>query len=106
MADCHNEVKAEKLREKMEYLYQRKKDRIALNEETKVNFDPYGKSIVFKVEDAPVRVLNLLAKCGYTVLPGGNGSGNHDGGIVWTLYKPDYVPTPIYPKLSELTTTD
>ncbi|KAH9405137.1 hypothetical protein TYRP_000976, partial [Tyrophagus putrescentiae] len=69
-----NENKKEMKRENVE--------RIAVNEDTKVNFDPSGKSVVFKVEDAPVRVLNKLAALGYTVLPsagGGSSSGHgHD----------------------------
>ena len=113
LAECkdrHNEHKAEKLREKIEGMVERKKERIALQEETKVNFDLNGKSIVFKVEDAPVRVLNQLAALGYSVMPsaGGSGSSGHGhghGNFVWTLFKPGYVPTPIYPELN-LSSTD
>ena len=106
LIDCRNEEKAEKLREKMEALCQRKKDRIAINQETKVNYDPYGKSIVFKVEDAPCRVLNKLHQLGYTVLPSSGGNGGHENGLTWTLFRPNYEPTPIYPKLNDLINTD
>lgn len=112
LADCNNDSKAEKLREKVEGLCQRIKDRIAINEDTKINYDPYGKSIVFKVEDAPVRVLNKLATMGYCIYPsaggGGGGHGHHsgEGGFVWTLFKPNYTPQPIYPKLEQLASTD
>jgi len=112
LADCkekNNEGKAEKIREKIDYMMQREKDRIAVKEDTKVNFDPNGKSIVFKVEDAPVRVLNKLAQLGYSVLPSAGGGGNsghgHHATYVWTLFRPDYQPTPIYPKL-QLSSTD
>lgn len=107
MAKCHDEEKAAKIREKVESLCLRKKERIAINEEIKINYDPHGKSIVFKVEDAPVRVLNQLGQLGYSVMPSAGGANGHgDGGLVWTLYKPNYQPTPIYPRLNELTSTD
>lgn len=107
LAECkekNNEGKADKLREKIDYLVQREKERIAVNEDTKVNFDPNGKSIVFKVEDAPVRVLNKLAGLGYSILPSAGGGGSNSGhghhpSFVWTLFRPNYQPTPIYPKL-------
>lgn len=113
LADCKErggrDEKADRIREKLDYLCQREKERIAVNEETKVNFDPNGKSIVFKVEDAPVRVLNRLGNLGYSVLPSAGGSGpshgHGHGGFVWTLYKPNHVPTPIYPQLN-LSSTD
>ena len=112
LAECkekNNEEKADKIREKIDYLVQRDKERIAVNEDTKVNFDPNGKSIVFKVEDAPVRVLNKLAALGYSILPsagGGVNSGHgHHQSFVWTLFKPNYQPVPIYPKL-HLSSTD
>ena len=112
LAECkekNNEGKADKIREKIDYLVLREKERIAVNEDTKVNFDPNGKSIVFKVEDAPVRVLNNLAALGYSILPSAGGGGNGGHGrhstYVWTLFKPNYQSTPIYPKL-HLSSTD
>lgn len=101
--------KADKIRSKIDYLIEREKERIALNEDTKINFDPNGKSIVFKVEDSPVRVLNKLSSLGYTLMPsaagnsGGHGGRGH-GGFIWTLYKPGCQITPMYPPL--LNTTD
>ncbi|OTF70620.1 hypothetical protein BLA29_000371 [Euroglyphus maynei] len=106
LSDCRDEEKAEKLREKMEALCQRKKDRIAINQDTKINYDPHGKSIVFKVEDSPVRVLNKLHQLGYTVVPSPGGKGAFETGLTWTLFRPNYEPTPIYPKLNDLISTD
>ncbi|XP_027199028.2 uncharacterized protein LOC113793234 [Dermatophagoides pteronyssinus] len=106
LSDCRDEEKAEKLREKIEALCQRKKDRIAINQETKINYDPHGKSIVFKVEDAPVRVLNKLHQLGYTLVPSAGGKGGLETGLTWTLFRPNYEPTPIYPKLNDLISTD
>lgn len=112
LAECkekNDESKADKIREKIDYLVQREKERIAVNEDQKINFDPNGKSIVFKVEDAPVRVLNNLAALGYSILPSAGGGGNsgpgHRASFVWTLFRPNYQPTPIYPKL-HLSSTD
>jgi len=109
LAECtkdnskHGEAKAEKIRSKMEYFAQREKERIAVNEEKKINFDPNGRAIVFKVEDAPVRVLNLLHSMGYSLMPSAGGSVNgkdahRTGSFVWTLYKPNHLPT-MYPSL-------
>ena len=101
--DKHGEAKAEKIRSKMDYFVQREKERIAVNEEKKINFDPNGKAVVFKVEDAPVRVLNRLGTLGYTIMPSAGGSVNsrdahRTGSFVWTLYKSNHLPT-IYPSL-------
>ncbi|KAJ6221996.1 hypothetical protein RDWZM_000541 [Blomia tropicalis] len=113
LAECkerNNEEKADKIREKIEYMMQREKDRVAVNEDTKLNFDPNGKVLVFKVDDAPVRVLNKMAAMGYSILPsaGGSSNGGHGhghGNFVWTLFRPNYQPQPIYPILN-LASTD
>lgn len=95
--------KADKLREKMDRLVQREKERIAVIEGKKVKFDPNAKSFVIKVDDSPVRVLNKLAAIGYQITPSSSGSSR--AGHVWTLFRPGYVPQ-IYPELNKLNLVD
>ncbi len=94
--------KAERLKEKMEKLALREKERVAVVEGKKVKFDPNAKSIVIKVEDAPVRVLNKLAALGYQITPSSSGTTNSRIGQVWTLFRPGYVPQMIYPEINKL----
>jgi len=94
--------KAEKVKERMEKLVQREKERYAVIEGKKIKFDPNAKSIVIKVEDAPVRVLNKLAAQGYQITPSSSGSNNSRFGHIWTLFRPGYVPQMIYPELNNL----
>ena len=93
--------KVKKLEEKMEALMQREKERVGVLEGKKVKFDPNAKSIVIKVDDAPVRVLNKLAAIGYQITPSSSGSTSSRVGQVWTLFRPGYMPT-IYPELNNL----
>ncbi|CAG2116864.1 unnamed protein product [Medioppia subpectinata] len=56
-------------------------------------YDPHGRYWKFRVEDAPVRVLNKLMDIGYRVKTGsclssGRNYDNHSG-HAWTLYKRD-----------------
>lgn len=53
-----------------------------------VRFEPHSKSYVFRVDDAPVRVLGVLTKVGYQIVPSGSG-GNIESrsGAIWTLYR-------------------
>ena len=94
--------KQEKLKEKMEKLMQRERERIGVVDGQKVKFDPNAKSLVIKVEDAPVRVLNKLVALGYQITPSSSGSGGSRAGQVWTLFRPGYTPQMIYPELNNL----
>jgi len=98
--------RAEELREKMEKLVLREEEQVAVIDGKKVKFDPSGKSIVIKVEDSPVRVLNKLAALGYQITPSSSGSGGSRVGHVWTLFRPGYVPQPIYPELKKMNNYD
>ena len=84
----------------MDKLIQREKERIGVIDGKKVKFDPKAKSLLIKVDDAPVRVLNKLAAIGYQMTPSSSGSSSR-AGQVWTLFRPGYVPQ-MYPQLNDL----
>lgn len=53
-------------------------------------YDPHGRFWKFRVEDAPVRVLNKLLDLGYRVLTGTSlpaGSYDKQPGHAWTLFR-------------------
>jgi len=104
-SDKHDKPdKAEKVKAKMDKYLQRKSGIESVIDGKNIKFDPTSKAYLIKVDDAPVRVLNKLAKIGFQMVPSASGSGigHFRAGHVWTLYRHAPPPAYAYPNLGQM----